>query len=224
MDKFGFLTWARLASGVAILGSAFILPLSAFVAQAEVPAELKARMDAEKTARRACKIEICKAFAEPQPDGEPITCDVTKTWLKDEITNRVTGGSWVWGYGHMQCSMTLNLDRGTIAKAASGSEVTAAFPEHTLNCNVNDADPEKGQAFSVKVSLTPAAKFNKGEAQSVTLEPISTEGSNVASAAVGAMMAADQVSGFVSSAVAGEINAFLYTKCPDDGVVVKKPE
>lgn len=185
--------------------------------------ELSKRMDAEKAARRDCKLEICKAFAEPQPDGGPITCDVTKTWLKKEITGRVTGGDWVWRYGNMQCSMTLNLDRGVIAKAASGETVTASFPEHTLNCNVDDADAAKGQAFSVKVSLTPVAKFEKGEAKSVSLEPVKTEGSAVASAAVTAMMAADQVSGVVSSAAAAEINDFVYAKCKADGVEVKKP-
>jgi len=206
---------------LSVVANASGLMLASLVFQSAAVAEdIAARMTQEKEARRACKIDICKAFANPQPDGGPITCDVTKTWLKDDITSRVTGGSWVWGYGNMQCSLKLNLDRGSIAKAATEAAVTAKFPEHTLTCNVDNADASKGQAFSMKVSLTPVAKFEKGKAKSVSLEPVKTEGSAVASAAVTAMMAADKVSGFVSSTTAKEINEFFYTKCKADGVEI----
>ncbi|MEO0792574.1 MAG: hypothetical protein AAFY27_08515, partial [Pseudomonadota bacterium] len=63
----------------------------------------------------------------------------------------------------------------------------------------------------------------KREAQTVSLEPIKTEGSKLASAAVGAMMAADKLSGVVSRGVADEVNTFLYSKCGADGVKIEKP-
>jgi len=198
----------------------------AFAAAEEPPAgqgpELAARMAAEKTARRACKIEICKALATPG-SGAPITCDVTKTWLKDEITGRVVGGSYVWGYGNMQCSLKLNLDRAELGKALSEASATLTFPEHQLVCNIDDKDPAKGRAFSVTVSLTPVATFEKGEAKSVSLVPVKTEGSTLASAAVASLMAVDKVSGVVSRATASEINTFIFDKCKADGVeIVRK--
>lgn len=223
--KFGVVTNAR--APLAVLIAAVVagtLPVSikavAQDAPADVPAELAARMAKEKEARKACKIEICQAFANPQPDGAPITCDVTKTWLKQEILGRVTGGDWVYGYGHAQCTMKLNLSRAEIAKALAGGKATIAFPEHSVDCNVTDKDPSKGEAFSVKVSLTPKATFENGKATAVEIEPVKTEGSTIASAAVTSAMAADSVSGVVSSALAGEINAFLYNKCKDDGVEI----
>lgn len=181
--------------------------------------ELAARMGKEKEARKACKIEICKAFATPAA-GAPITCDVTKTWLRDEILSRIVGGSYVWGYGHTQCSLKLNLDRGEIAKAMSGDKATATFPAHGFVCNVEDRDASKGKAFDVKVSITPAVTFEKGEAKAVALEPVKTEGSAVASAAVTSVLAVDKVSGVVSRAAAAEINAFLFNKCREDGVEI----
>lgn len=188
----------------------------------EIPAEFRARMDGEKAARRACKIEICKAFAERQTSGT-ISCDVTKTWLRREIVGRIVGGDYVWPYGHMQCTLALNLDKAEIAKARTTGTASVGFPAHELVCNVSDQDPAKGQAFSVKASVTPRASFEGGEAKSVELEPVKTEGSQLASAAVGALMAADQLTGMVSGAAAAEINAFLYSKCAADGVEVKKP-
>jgi hypothetical protein len=186
-------------------------------AQAETSPELAARMAQEKDARRACKIEICKAFAAPT-EGAPITCNVTKTWLKSEITQKIVGGSYVWGYGHLQCTLGLSLDRAEIAKAMSPGAGKGSFAEHAATCNVDDADPGKGTAFTVKVTLTPVVAFEKREAKTVVFEPIKTEGSGIAAAAVTSLLAIDKVSGSVSRAAAGEINAFLYEKCQADGV------
>ena len=194
---------------------------SAQDAKLNVSPELAARMAAEKEARKACKIDICKAFA--SGGSGAITCDVTKTWAKEEILSRVVGGSYVWGYGHMQCTLALNLDKAELGKALSEAAAKISFPEHKLICNVDDADAAKGQAFSVNVAMTPVVSFEKGEAKSVDLQNVKAEGSSVASAAVSSMMAVDKVSGLVSSAAAKEINAFIYGKCDADGVkIVRK--
>lgn len=186
-------------------------------ALADVSPELVARMAAEKEARRSCKVEICKAIAAPAV-GAPIACNVTKTWTKDEILSKVVGGSYVWGYGHMQCKLSLNLDRGELGKVTAGGK--ANFPEHQVICIVDDADTTKGQAFDMKVSLTPAVSFENGDAKTVELQNVKTEGSSVASAAVSSILALDKVSGLVSRAAASEINTFVYSKCKDDGVEI----
>ena len=204
-------------SGAALIGSG--TSATAQDAKPNVPPELAARMAAEKDARRACKIDICKAIAAPS-QGAPITCSVTKTWLKEEILNRVVGGSYVWGYGHMQCSLSLNLDRAELGKMTTEAAAKLSFPQHKLNCNVEDADPAKGTAFSVNVALTPVVTTEKGEAKSVELQPVKTEGSTLASAAVTSLIAVDKVSGLVSRAAAGEINTFIYDKCGADGVAI----
>jgi hypothetical protein len=182
--------------------------------------DLAQRMEKEKEARKACKVEICKAFAAPT-QGAPITCDVTKTWLKDEILGRVVGGSYAWSYGHMKCNMALNLDRNELAKA-TGAAAKLTFAEHKVVCDIDDADASKGKAFSINVALTPVATFEKGEAKSVELQPVKAEGSAVASAAVTSVMAVDKVSGMVSRAAASEINSFIYEKCKADGVDIAR--
>ena len=189
--------------------------------QADVAPEIVARMAKEKEARRECKVEICSAFAKPA-NGAPITCEVTKTWTQQEITQRVMGGSYVWRYGHTQCSLKLALDRGLIAKAAMEAKAAVSFPEHSLICNVDDKDPTKGKAFSVSVMITPAIAFENGQAKSVTLEPVKTEGSAVASAAVSSLMALEKVSSIVNRAATVEINDFFFDKCKLDGVEIAR--
>jgi len=187
--------------------------------QGGVAPEILERMAKEKEARRTCKIEICTAFAKPAA-GSPITCEVTKTWPQPDITSKVVGGSYVWQYGHTQCTVKLSLDRGLIAKAIAEGSTSVKFPEHSFICNIDDKDATKGKAFTVTLSFTPSITFEKGQAKSVTLEPVKTEGSSLASAAVSSLMAVDKVSGAVSRAAASEINEFLYTKCKEDGVEV----
>lgn len=199
-----------------------VLPFAiagAIAQQSDVAPEIIARMAKEKEARRACKVEICTAFAKPAA-GAPITCEATKTWTRQDITTRVVGGSYIWRYGHMQCSVKLTLDRGAIAKAATEAKASVSFPEHSLVCVVDDSDPTKGQAFTVSVKITPVATFEGGQAKSVALEPVKTEGSTVASAAVTSMMAVDKATGLVSRAAAAEINSFLFERCKEDGVEI----
>jgi len=204
-----------------------LLALPAFIAidvpavaqQPGVSPEIVERMAKEKEARRACKIEICTAFAKPTP-GAPITCDVTKTWTQSELTSKVVGGSYIWQYGHTQCAVKLSLDRDVIAKAMTNANGSVKFQEHTFVCNIDNKDEEKGKAFTVSLSFTPSISFEKGQAKSVTLDGVKTEGSSLASAAVASLMAVDKVSGVVSRAAANEINDFLYSKCKEDGVEV----
>ena len=209
----------------AVLSAMPMLPFTmaaALAQQVGVAPEIVARMAKEKEARRACKVEICSAFAKPAP-GAPITCEATKTWTQQEITAKIVGGSYLWLYGHTQCSVKLTLDRGAIAKAVTEAKTTVSFPEHSFICLVDDKDPTKGQAFSVSVKMTPAVTFENGQAKSVAVEPVKTEGSTVASAAVTSMMLVDKASGVISRAAAAEINSFLFDHCKDEGVeIVRK--
>jgi hypothetical protein len=189
--------------------------------QPDIAPELVARMAKEKGARRACKVETCTAFAKPAT-GTPISCDVTQTITQQEILARIMGGSYIWGYGHVQCSVRVSLDRGLIVKAMTEAKGTIRLPEHTLICNVDDKDAAKGKAFSVKVMVTPAVTFEERKAKSVALEAVKTEGSTVASTAVASLMTFDKASGFLSRTVVAEINKFLFEKCKDEGIDIAR--
>ena len=78
--------FARRACGsfAAASAIALLLPLAVQAQESGASSELTARMAKEKEDRKACKIEICKAFAAPS-DGSVIGCTVTKTWLAADI-------------------------------------------------------------------------------------------------------------------------------------------
>lgn len=210
-------------ASVGIVLSAFVSGTQPTIAQSEsgVSPEIAARMEKEKVARRACKLEVCNAFAKPA-SGAPISCDVTKTWTKDEIIGRLAGASFVWGYGHVQCSVKISLDRSTLAKAVTEPKTQLLLSSHAVSCNVDDKDASKGTAFPVVVSFTPAFEFANGEATTVKLDAVKAEGSAVASAAVSSVMTVDNVTGIVGRAVAAEINNFIYSSCKDEGIEISR--
>lgn len=180
------------------------------------------RIAEEKEARRACKVELCKAF-EGAAEGNPVSCSFTKTWLRSEILNRVVGGSYVWPYGHAQCTTAVKLDRAEAAKSLTEAQLSLPFGKHELNCTVEDIDPAKGEAFKVRVSLSPTVAFKGGQVESVDFGAVETDGSRVASAAITSALAIDQLSGVISRGAAKEMNDFLFEKCPADGVKLKAP-
>jgi hypothetical protein len=187
--------------------------------QPDIAPELLTRMAKEKEARRACKVETCTAFAKPAT-GTPITCDVTQTITQQEILARIMGGSYVWGYGHVQCNVRVSLDRGLIVKAMTEAKGTITLPEHTFICDVDDKDSAKGRAFSVKVMVTPVVTFEERKAKLAELGAVKTEGSTLASAAVASLVTFDKASGVLSRAVVTEINKFLFERCKDEGVEI----
>jgi len=189
--------------------------------QPDIAPELLARMAKEKEARRACKVETCAAFAKPAT-GPPITCEVTQTIPQQEILARIMGGSYVWGYGHVQCKVRVSLDRGLIIKAMTEAKGTITLPEHTLICDVDDKDYAKGKAFSAKVTVTLLVTFEERRAKSAAFEAVKAEGSTIASAAVASLMAFDKASGVLSRTVVAEINKFLSERCKDEGVEIPR--
>ena len=116
-----------------------------------VPPELEKRMADEKAARRACRIEICKAFQNPTK-GEPIGCNITKTWLRDDIVGRIVGGSYVWGYGHVQCRFELSLRREQLNGALKSDTGKVSLLLHTYGEHIN---------FTGRTEFDPDARTEK---------------------------------------------------------------
>jgi hypothetical protein len=97
----------------------------------------------------------------------------------------------------------------------------ACAGKHDLNCSVENKDAAKGEAFKVRVSLSPTLSFKSGNVSAVDFGSIETEGSKIASAAITSAMALEQVSGAISGAATREMNEFLFEKCPADGIKLR---
>ncbi len=198
----------------ALLGGA------AYAQDAGLSPELTARMAKEKEDRKACKIEICKAFAQPG-QGSPVACAVTKTWLDTEIQAGFLGDKIAWPWGHAQCSATIELDRKAITGAALMPSTTIKLKKHDITCKLSHKDPKEGTVYDVKLSIEPKVTFEGGKATKAEMGWSSIEAPILAKTAIWTATAADANFSVISNGVVTQINTFLTDKCKEVGVEIK---
>ncbi len=204
----------------AALTVALLLPGALRAEEASVAPELTARMAKEKEDRKACKTDICKAFAQPS-DGAAITCHVTKTWLGQEIQANFLRDKLTWPWGHAQCSTDIELDRKAIKEAASQPKATIKLKKHDLVCKLDSKDPKEGTAYDLKLAVEPTVSFEGGKAVKVDMGWGTIDAPILAKSAIWSATAVDANFSVISSNVVTEINGFLFERCKEIGVEVK---
>jgi len=187
---------------------------------ASVSPELEARLAKEKDDRKACKTEICKAFAQPS-DGEAITCAVVKTWLASDVQANYLGDRLTWPWGHAQCSAAIELDRAAIKEAASQPKATLKLKKHDITCKLDSKDPKEGVAYDLKLAIEPTVNFEAGKAVSADLGWGEIDAPLLAKTAIWSATAVDANFAVISNGVVKDINSFLFDKCKEVGVEVK---
>jgi len=214
--------FARCAYGpfAAASAIALLLPLAVQAQESGASSELTARMAKEKEDRKACKIEICKAFAAPS-DGSAIGCTVTKTWLAADIQADFLGDKLTWPWGHAQCDAQIELDRKAIAEAAQQPSATLKLKKHEIACKLDHKDPKDGTAYDLKLSIEPTVSFESGKAVKANMGWGSIEAPVLAKTAIWSATAVDANFAVISSGVVKEINSFLFDKCKEAGVEIK---
>ncbi len=201
--------------------NAFLLCGSGAAQQPGISAELEARMAKEKEDRKACKTEICKAFAQPS-EGAPISCDVTKTWLASDIQTGYLGDRLSWPWGHVRCSSSIALDRHAIKEAASQPKAQIKLKKQDISCKLDSKDPKEGTAYDLKLSIEPVVTFEAGKATKVDMGWGSIEAPILAKSAIWSATAVDANFSVISNGVVREINSFLFDKCKEVGIEINR--
>jgi len=211
----------RLAFALSAVPAAALVLLGGALAQDAGPSpELSARMAKEKEDRKACKTEICKAFATPA-EGPVIACTVTKTWLGSEIQTAFLGDKLTWPWGHAQCSAAIELDRKAIAEAASKPQATLKLKKHDIACKLEHKDPAEGTAYDLKLSIEPTVSFEGGKAVKADMGWGSIEAPILAKTAIWSATAVDANFSVIANGVVKQVNAFLEQRCKEVGVEIK---
>ena len=107
-----------------LVALALALPLSLAPAtraqdakKAEV--ELTEAEKKERDMRKTCKVELCAVFHNKKPSTGNVTCNVLKTWRKEQLTKMVSKGGVGWPWGAARCTADLKFDRAMLVKAMS---------------------------------------------------------------------------------------------------------
>jgi hypothetical protein len=100
------------------------------------------------------------------PNGDDVSCDIVKTWREEDIV-KMLGGKIGWPWGKAVCQSKLELMRKPLALAMSEAEYEIVMPAQKVRCSL--AQKEKGEPYSIEVTLAPKVKFKDGKASEANL-------------------------------------------------------
>lgn len=210
--RIGLAPVAAMVVAVALLGMDR-QALAADAKPAKPPVVLTDEEKREKEGRKACKIQICDAFRNKRASGGPITCNVLKTWRKDDLQEMMEKGKLSWPWGPARCTSDISLDRATLVKAVSEPKVEAAIGLHKVSCEVDRA--KEGEKYTLAFQIDPKVTFENGKAVKAKLAWGKIEGSAAAKGALWTATKVDNTFNVLQGSVVEQINAFLGPKCDE---------
>jgi hypothetical protein len=167
---------------------------------------------AEKEARKACKIEICGVLATKDPAGPDISCDIVKTWRAAAIT-KMLGGKFDWPWGKAVCQSKLVIKREVLAKAMSELRYEVVMPSQKLSCTLDQK--KEGKPYVVDVTVAPKVTFENGKAVNASLNWGEASGPMLVYALIYAGTGLDNASNVLGPEVVRMTSEFTGKKCAE---------
>ena len=174
------------------------------------PLKLTPEEAAERAARKGCKIKICSAFVLKKP-GDDISCNVVKSWRKEQLDKMVKKARVSWPWGRVQCTTDIKLPRDQMIKAMDEPKFELKLEKHTVSCVV----AREKEPATIKFSFSPKVKFEGGQAVKASLNWGKIDAPTLIKGAMWTATATDNTFGVLQSTLVEDINAFIGTKCPE---------
>jgi hypothetical protein len=172
--------------------------------------ELTAEEQAEKQARKACKVKICDILASKDPQGDDVSCDIVKTWGEADIA-KMLGGRTDWLWGKAVCQSKLELKRESLAKAMTEANYEVVMPEQKVRCML--AQKKEGDPYAVDVTIAPKVAFEEGKAVKARLNWGEATAPMLAYALIYAGTGLDNSANVLGPEVVRMVNEFTTKKC-----------
>jgi hypothetical protein len=167
---------------------------------------------AEKSARIACRVELCKILRGKESTGSDIACHVVKSWRKEHLTKLINNLKITWPYEGVKCWSDISIKRADLFKAASEPKTEITLDKHTATCAVGR---EKGEATEFKFELTPKVTFENGKATKAQVNWGHIDAPTLIKSALWTATAADNSVGLLSGTITDAINDFIGKQCDE---------
>lgn len=171
------------------------------------PEELK-----EREARKDCKVRICAAFHSGKADASDVSCNVLKTWRKEQLSKMVERAKVSWPWGGVKCVAEIRLKRADLAKAMTEEKHEATLDKHTVACEVAR---EGDKPAEIKFDFSPKVTFEKGKATKAALNWGTVEGPAIVKGIMWTATGTDNTLNVLQGTVVEDINDFIGAKCDE---------
>lgn len=193
--------WLQVLAGVLLVS----MPLAGAAAQEP---ELTPEEVAERESRKACKVAICDAFHNRKA-GSDISCNIVKTWRKEQLEKMISKAKVSWPWGRVQCTADLKLKRDVLIKAMTEPKHEATLDTHSVKCQV---EREKDKA-DINFDFAPTITFEAGKATKAALNWGKIEAPTLVKGAMWTATATDNTFNVLQNTVVDDINDFIGKKC-----------
>jgi hypothetical protein len=166
---------------------------------------------AEKDARQACKIDLCRAFHSKDATGD-IACHVIKSWRKEQLVKLVGKIKVSWPYEGAHCSTDLDIKRGDLVKAMSEPKAELQLAQHKVSCSIAS---DKQGATDFSFELAPKVFFENGKAVKAEAHWGKIEAPTLIKSALWTATAADNTVNILSGSIVEEVNTFVGKRCDE---------
>lgn len=164
----------------------------------------------ERDGRKACERSFCEIAVKREP-GDPLTCEMVKTWDRNKIKKGGETGKLSWGFGDARCSMKIALPRDLLLPALKDATNKLEVPEQTVECLIEGTD---GKPRTLTAKAAPRIEFEGGKAKKLWLNVGTIEGESILTNFVWAGAKLFDGVGIMHGAAIDEINRFIHDECP----------
>jgi hypothetical protein len=165
---------------------------------------------AEKQNIAKCAKDLCSIIASKKADGPDLSCDLTKTWAKDDIQKNADAKNLSWGFGSAKCSVKVSVRRAEIVAAISKPDYTFKVDKHQVSCEIG----EGSDAYQVALSIAPQLKFKNGTDEGASLHIADIKGAPLIKGVVWTTAKLEQHFGIFEGDMVREVNKFIQKECP----------
>lgn len=164
----------------------------------------------EKEKLKKCEVDLCTMIVEKKKAGSDLSCDLSKTWAKEDITKEAEEKKLSWGLGDAKCGLKLQVARADVVSAVSDADYTLKIPAQKVACDVEQG----GTKYPINLALAPVIKFKGGEAIEASLGVTDIEAAGAIKAVIWTAAKMEENFGIFHSDILKDINKFVSKKCP----------
>ncbi|MGO9170988.1 MAG: hypothetical protein ACLP7P_03355 [Rhodomicrobium sp.] len=162
----------------------------------------------EKQKIARCAKDICSIIVSKNPKGPDLSCDLTKTWEKDEIQKGADAKSLSWGLGSARCSVKLYAKRADIAAALTSPRYTLKIEKQSIACEIGS------NKYPVSLTMAPELKFKNGVNIGAGLHVDDIKGAVLITGVVWTAAAFERHFDIFEGDILREVNRFVQKECP----------
>jgi len=183
-----------------------VLALTGAISALTQPAAAGTAEEKQKLAQ--CAKEICGIIVSKNAKGPDVTCDLTKTWEKEDIQRGAESKSVTWGLGSAKCSAKVSIKRADIVAALTSPEIKFKFSKQPFSCEIGT------DKYPISATLAPVLKFKDGTNIGASLRMDDIQGATLIKGVVWTAAALEQHLGIFEGDLVREVNRFIQKECP----------